>query len=145
MYCDWIVFRFHAYITKEHTLTFEITFTWRTEIIYRMLWTLLFLHTCLMYWLLFKTDHDRLLTTLAKSIVSKETLCDNWLTSNLRGKKKNAALIFTASQPQWEGLFSQPATLNRIKIPRRTINESFFLIRKFWIAFNYQPARHYTG
>lgn len=31
-----IVFRFYDYITREHTLTFEITFTWRTEIFYRM-------------------------------------------------------------------------------------------------------------
>lgn len=86
-----------------------------------------FLHTCLIYRLSFKTDHDRILTkSIAKSIVSKETLCDIWLTINLRGKKRNAALIFTASQPKWKRLFSLQATLNRIKIPRRTIKESFF-------------------
>ena len=31
-----IVFHFHAYITMEHTLTFEITFTRRTVIFYRI-------------------------------------------------------------------------------------------------------------
>ena len=76
-----------------------------------------FLHTCLMYWLSFKTDHDRLLTTLAKSIVSKETLCDIWLTINLRGKKI-AALIFTARQREWKILFSRPATLIESKSQR---------------------------
>ena len=83
------------------------------------------LHTCLMYWLSFKTDHDRLLAILAKYILSREIYFDIWLTINLRGKKRNAALILTASQPEWKGLFSQPATLNRIKVPCRTTKESF--------------------
>ena len=105
------------------------------------------LHTCLMYWLSFRTDPNRLLMILAKYILSKEILCDIWLTINLRGNKKNAGLFFTASQPERKGLFSQPATLNRIKIPRRKMKESFFLspFSKFWIDINYQPARHYNG
>ena len=86
------------------------------------------LHTCLMYWLSFRTDPNRLLTILAKYILSKEILCDIWLTINLRGNKKNAGLFFTASQPERKGLFSQPATLNRIKIPRRKMKESFFYL-----------------
>ena len=45
------------------------------------------LHTCLMYWLSFKTDHDRLLAILAKYILSREIYFDIWLTINLRGKK----------------------------------------------------------
>ena len=105
------------------------------------------LHTCLMYWLSFRTDPNRLLMILAKYFLSKEILCDIWLTINLRGNKKNAGLFFTASQPERKGLFSQPATLNRIKIPRRKMKESFFLssFSKFWIDINYQPARHYNG
>ena len=105
------------------------------------------LHTCLMYWLSFRTDPNRLLMILAKYILSKEISCDIWLTINLRGNKKNAGLFFTASQPERKGLFSQPATLNRIKIPRRKMKESFFLssFSKFWIDINYQPARHYNG
>ena len=105
------------------------------------------LHTCLMYWLSFRTDPNRLLMILAKYFLSKEILCDIWLTINLRGNKKNAGLFFTASQPERKGLFSQPATLNRIKIPRRKMKESFFLssFSKFWIDINYQPARHCNG
>ena len=105
------------------------------------------LHTCLMYWLSFRTDPNRLLMILAKYILSKEISCDIWLTINLRGNKKNAGLFFTASLPERKGLFSQPATLNRIKIPRRKMKESFFLssFSKFWIDINYQPARHYNG
>ena len=105
------------------------------------------LHTCLMYWLSFRTDPNRLLMILAKYFLSKEILCDIWLTFNLRGNKKNAGLFFTASLPERKGLFSQPATLNRIKIPRRKMKESFFLssFSKFWIDINYQPARHYNG
>ena len=86
------------------------------------------LHTCLMYWLSFRTDPNRLLMILAKYILSKEILCDIWLSINLRGNKKNAGLFFTASQPERKGLFSQPATLNRIKIPRRKMKESFFYL-----------------
>ena len=86
------------------------------------------LHTCLMYWLSFRTDPNRLLMILAKYILSKEISCDIWLTINLRGNKKNAGLFFTASQPERKGLFSQPATLNRIKIPRRKMKESFFYL-----------------
>ena len=105
------------------------------------------LHTCLMYWLSFRTDPNRLLMILAKYFLSKEISCDIWFTINLRGNKKNAGLFFTASQPERKGLFSQPATLNRIKIPRRKMKESFFLssFSKFWIDINYQPARHYNG
>ena len=105
------------------------------------------LHTCLMYWLSFRTDPNRLLMILAKYFLSKEILCDIWLTINLRGNKKNAGLFFTASLPERKGLFSQPATLNRIKIPLRKMKESFFLssFSKFWIDINYQPARHYNG
>ena len=65
---------------------------------------------------------------LAKYILSKEILCDIWLTINLRGNKKNAGLFFIASQPERKGLFSQPATLNRIKISRRKMKESFFYL-----------------
>ena len=86
------------------------------------------LHTCLMYWLSFRTDPNRLLMILAKYILSKEISCDIWFTINLRGNKKNAGLFFTASQPERKGLFSQPATLNRIKIPRRKMKESFFYL-----------------
>ena len=86
------------------------------------------LHTCLMYWLSFRTDPNRLLMILAKYFLSKEILCDIWLTINLRGNKKNAGLFFTASQPERKGLFSQPATLNRIKIPCRKMKESFFYL-----------------
>ena len=66
---------------------------------------------------------DGLLTTVAKSIVSKKKLCDIWSVINLHGNKKNAALIFSVSQPEWKGLFSKPTTLDRIKIPWRTIKE----------------------
>ena len=64
-----------------------------------------------MYWLSAKTDHGGLLTILAKSIVSEKhcVMLGSW-------EKKSAALIYTASQPEWKGLFSQPATLGRIKI-----------------------------
>ena len=86
------------------------------------------LHTCLMYWLSFRTDPNRLLMILAKYFLSKEISCDIWFTINLRGNKKNAGLFFTASQPERKGLFSQPATLNRIKIPRRKMKESFFYL-----------------
>ena len=86
------------------------------------------LHTCLMYWLSFRTDPNRLLMILAKYFLSKEISCDIWFTINLRGNKKNAGLFFTASQPERKGLFSQPATLNRIKIPCRKMKESFFYL-----------------
>ena len=59
-------------------------------------------HTCLMYWLSFKTDHDRLLAILAKYILSREIifwylvnnsflwekdlLCLSWLPANLNEK-----------------------------------------------------------
>ena len=74
---------------------------------------------------------DGLLTTLPKSIVSKKKLCDIWLIINLHGNKKNAALIFSASQPEWKGLFSKPATLDRIKVPWRTIKEYLSYLANF--------------
>ena len=69
-----IEFRFYDYITMEHTLTFEITFTYSLRY-FSACYKHCF-HSYLHNVLRVKTDHDRLLTTLAKSIVSKETLCD---------------------------------------------------------------------
>ena len=78
-----------------------------------------------------KTDHDRLLTkSIAKFIVlKKHCVIFGPQLIFVEKKKKNAALVFTASQPEWKELFSQPATW---KILRRTIKESFF-----WLA-NYE-------
>ena len=66
------------------------------------------LHTCLMYWLSFKTDHDRLLAILAKYILSREIFFDIWLTINLRGKKISCAYL--DCQPTWLKRIILPAS-----------------------------------
>ena len=66
------------------------------------------LHTCLMYWLSFKTDHDRLLAILAKHILSREIFFDIWLTINLRGKKICCAYL--DCQPTWMKRIILPAS-----------------------------------
>ena len=66
------------------------------------------LHTCLMYWLSFKTDHDRLLAILAKYILSREIFFDIWLTINLRGKKMCCAYL--DCQPTWMKRIILPAS-----------------------------------
>ena len=65
-------------------------------------------HTCLMYWLSFKTDHDRLLAILAKYILSREIFLDIWLTINLRGKKICCAYL--DCQPTWMKRIILPAS-----------------------------------
>ena len=127
---------FRRVITVSHEFFVQSCVSFpRLHYIYLKYWGILthvintvLLHACLMYWLSFRTDPNRLLMILAKYILSKEILCDIWLTINLRGNKKNAGLFFTASQPERKGLFSRPATLNRIKIPRRKMKESFFYL-----------------
>ena len=99
-----------------------------------------FLHTCLMYWLSFKTDHDRLLTTLANSVVSKETLCDIWLTINLRGKKKSLRLSSLPGNANEKDYF--PASnFNRIKIPCRKSKESCFFYMQLTIFLQLPASR----
>ena len=66
------------------------------------------LHTCSMYWLSFKTDHDRLLAILAKYILSREIFFDIWLTINLRGKKICCAYL--DCQPTWMKRIILPAS-----------------------------------
>ena len=86
-----------------------------------------FLHTCLMYWLSFKTDHDRFLTTLANLVVSKETLCDIWLTINLRGKKNRCAYLHCQAT-RMKKITSQPATLIELKSHAGKVKSHFFFI-----------------
>ena len=99
-----------------------------------------FLHTCLMYWLSFKTDHYRLLTTLANSVVSKETLCDIWLTINLRGKKNRCAYLHCQAT-RMKNIYFPASNFNRIKIPCRKSKESCFFYKQLTIFLQLPASR----
>ena len=113
-----VVYYYHSWVLCAELCFVSTTTLQHTDFrnhIYLKYWGILshvintaVLQTSLMYWLLFRTDHDRLLAILAKYILSKETLCDIWLTINLRGKKICCAYL--DCQPTWMKRIILPAS-----------------------------------